>query len=135
MKNSREKLEDVKSIFKTFTAALFFWRGGRGMKIQETSLAAYRSINRKTLVHQIVDCLRETNGLTCDELELELARSHQSVSSAIRGGVKQGLISDGGLRRKTRSGRQAMVWEAIDSPSSWVHPFGESESKSSFEYR
>ena len=102
------------------------------MKMQETSLAAYRSINRKTLIYQVVDCLRETNGFTCDELETVLSRSHQSGSSAIRGGVKQGLAMDSGLRRKTRSGRQAIVWKAIDSPSSWIHPFGESEHHSTF---
>ena len=102
------------------------------MKMQETSLAAYRSINRKTLIYQVVDCLRETNGFTCDELETVLSRSHQSVSSAIRGGVKQGLAMDSGLRRKTRSGRQAIVWKSIDSPSSWIHPFGESEHQSTF---
>ena len=101
------------------------------MKMQETSLAAYRSINQRTLVHQIFECLSATkghsNGFTCDELETKLDRSHQSMSSAIRGGVKQGLITDSGFRRKTRSGRQAIVWQAVDSPSSWIHPFGESE--------
>lgn len=104
------------------------------MKMQETSLAAYRSINPKTLVYQVVDYLRETNGFTCDELETELSRSHQSVSSAIRGGVIQGLIVDSGSRRKTRSGRQAIVWKAIDSPSSWIHPFGEPTHQSSIKY-
>lgn len=96
------------------------------MRMQETSLKAYRSVDRKTLVHQAVESLYGTNGCTCDELEQETGRSHQSMSASIRGGVKQGLIVDSGLRRKTRSGRQAIVWKAIDSP--WVHPFGEEPS-------
>jgi len=47
---------------------------------------------------------------TCDELELACNRTHQSVSAAINGLMRDGEIRAAGTR-KTRSGRSARVWE------------------------
>jgi len=52
-------------------------------------------------------------GLTCDEIEVMLEARHQSVSSRIRHGVKNDLVINSGKKRKTRSGRNAIVWTII----------------------
>ena len=47
---------------------------------------------------------------TCDEVEEWMGRSHQTVSSAINSLMTAGFIVASGERRKTRSGRAAIVW-------------------------
>jgi hypothetical protein len=82
--------------------------------MQETSREAYASINPQTLLGEIVYRLRESaTGLTCDALEIILERSHQSVSSCIRLGVKRRWIEDSGERQPTRSGRRAIIWRVL----------------------
>lgn len=49
-------------------------------------------------------------GATCDEIETQLNLSHQTASARIRALAKLGRIADSGNRRKTRSGRNAVVW-------------------------
>jgi len=49
-------------------------------------------------------------GLTDDELEIDLRRSHQSVSGARNHLVKRGYLADSGQRRVNRWGNQAIVW-------------------------
>lgn len=49
-------------------------------------------------------------GWTDDELERWLGLPHQTVSARRRELVLKGLIEDSGERRKTRSGRKAVVW-------------------------
>ena len=49
-------------------------------------------------------------GLTCDEIEMYLDRTHQSISARINELRDSGWIIDSGKRRKTRSGRAAIVW-------------------------
>jgi len=49
-------------------------------------------------------------GMTCDELERALHRSHQSVSSAVNYAETAGWIRDSGFRRLTRSGSKAIVF-------------------------
>jgi hypothetical protein len=81
------------------------------MLIQETSREAYASVNPQTLLGEIVYRLKESGeGMTCDDLEILLGRSHQSVSSCIRLGAKRRWIEDSGERNPTRSGRRAVVW-------------------------
>jgi len=48
---------------------------------------------------------------TDDELEVLLEMSHQSVSAARRGLVREGKVRESGRHRLTRSGRRAIVWE------------------------
>ncbi|MDE0913910.1 MAG: hypothetical protein OSB57_01880 [Planctomycetota bacterium] len=59
-------------------------------------------------------------GVTCDEAEVVLGRSHQSVSPRfweLQGNPKKdkkpALIEDSGLTRTTRDNRDATVWVAI----------------------
>ncbi len=55
----------------------------------------------------------DERGLTCDELEENTGLSHQTASARINALYrKKGLIRDSGLRRKTRSGRCAVVYLA-----------------------
>lgn len=53
-------------------------------------------------------------GMTCDEVEVEAAMSHQTTSARIRELAQKGRIIDSGRRRPTRSGRMAIVW--IETP-------------------
>lgn len=56
--------------------------------------------------------LQAPDGLTCDEIETQLNMSHQTVSARIRGLVRKGgYIVDSGKVRKTRAGRNAIVWK------------------------
>ena len=50
------------------------------------------------------------DGFTCDEVERALDRTHQSISARINELRDTGWIIDSGERRKTRSGRNAVVW-------------------------
>ena len=58
-------------------------------------------------------------GATCEEIELALARSHQSVSSAVNSLVRNGHIrpmlqpTGGPLQRQNKSGHFATVWMPV----------------------
>lgn len=60
---------------------------------------------------RIIRCLLRMGGATDDELERQMSNSHQTVSSARNWLVEAGWVRDSGLRRKTRGGRLAVVWE------------------------
>jgi hypothetical protein len=49
-------------------------------------------------------------GLTVDQVEQITRRSHQSVSARVNELRDKGWLVDSGQRRKTRSGRNAIVW-------------------------
>lgn len=49
-------------------------------------------------------------GWTDDELEVQMERSHQSVSATRNTLVRKGLVHNTGMIRKTRSGNDAIVW-------------------------
>lgn len=54
-------------------------------------------------------------GLTVDAIEQRLVRSHQTVSARVNELRNKGWITDSGIRRKTRSGRPAIVWTPTTS--------------------
>lgn len=56
--------------------------------------------------------VRGTTGGTCDEIEQAMGLSHQTASARIRELNMKSRIFDSGLRRRTRSGREAIVWFA-----------------------
>jgi hypothetical protein len=62
----------------------------------------YRMMNANTL-----------EGLTCDEVERHLGLRHQTASPRVWELRRLGLIKDSGRRRKTRSGRNAVVWKTV----------------------
>jgi len=95
------------------------------MLIQQTSRDAYESVNRgnipiRTQILDLFDLVRFNKSVpnwTCDELECVLDGKHQTVSASIRSLVKEGLVRNSGLKRKTRSGRSAICWELEPFPS------------------
>ena len=80
--------------------------------IQQTSRDAYESVNRAddTLYDRVLNCIYDNGSMTCDEVEVEIGGRHQSVSSRIRKGVQDGYLVNSGAKRKTRTGRKAIVW-------------------------
>jgi hypothetical protein len=52
---------------------------------------------------------------TCDELEVSLGRTHQSVSPALFRLREMGRIEPSGIKRLTRSRKPAIVWRIKSS--------------------
>jgi DNA adenine methylase len=74
---------------------------------------------------RVLQEIANRGGLTCDEVEEILDMRHQTISPRVNELMKQGLISDSGLRRKTRSGHEAAVWVVADkreltAPLKWA---------------
>jgi len=84
------------------------------MIIQDTSREADERVGRgkNTLSDKILEKLNGRQ-FTCDEMEMLLEGKHQSVSAQIRHEVIDGKVEDSGLRRPTRSGRNAIVWKLV----------------------
>ncbi len=55
---------------------------------------------------------RGSMGLTCAELEDRLTLRHQTASARVWELRQMGLLVDSGQRRRTASGRSAVVWVA-----------------------
>lgn len=71
--------------------------------------AELRSGTQRALVYGLI--LAKTRlGMTDDELEDALSKSHQSVSATRNTLMNDGWIVDSGLRRRTRYGNDAIVW-------------------------
>lgn len=86
-------------------------------KDSETSAAAAESMEpvAGTLRGQILGLLRNyPPGFTCEELELALKLRHQTTSPRLWEMQRQGLVRQSDARRKTTSGRLAVVWVAED---------------------
>lgn len=82
--------------------------------VQETSREALKSQKDKapTDCGAILARLKQRRtGLTCDALETLLSMSHQTASARLRDLAMRGDIRDSGKRRKTRTGRTAIVWQ------------------------
>ena len=60
---------------------------------------------------RIYDLIQAAGGLTCDEVETTLDLRHQTASCFIRFLTQDGYLRDSGLKRHTRAGRSAIVWE------------------------
>jgi hypothetical protein len=59
-------------------------------------------------------------GMTVDALEQVLNRSHQSVSARVNELRNKGWLTDSGVRRKTRSGRPAIVWSPTEQAKNFL---------------
>ena len=62
---------------------------------------------------KVYDEIAKRQGATDDELEYVTGWSHQSVSAARNTLMEDGLIIDGGARRKTRYDNDAIVWVVV----------------------
>lgn len=83
--------------------------------MQQTSLEALRSQKDKAPSDEakILLWIKGSEvGATCDEVESCLRMSHQTASARIRDLRGLGRLVDSGSRRKTRTGRSAIVWRA-----------------------
>ena len=86
------------------------------VKGSETSKAAAESIKESTssIRAKIYALIAASDfGMTCDEVEAKTNLLHQTASARVRELVLQKRIADSGAKRKTRSGRGAVVYEAL----------------------
>lgn len=84
----------------------------------ETSREAAESMveNAASLRELVFVTIKAGSGLTCDEIEVLLERSHQTVSARIYElKVVKRIVQDG--KRRTRSGRRADIHWAVDDDS------------------
>ena len=80
---------------------------------QETSRASARSLEPTvgSMRADVFDLFaRSPRELTDDEIEVALDMRHQTASARRRELAIARLVADTGARRKTRSGRSAIVW-------------------------
>lgn len=57
---------------------------------------------------------QHTAGMTCDDVEIATGGLHQTISARICYLRDRGCIADSGKRRRTRTGRKAIVWTATN---------------------
>lgn len=81
---------------------------------EEAALSIEGHLPRLENVCYLVVAAAGGEGVTCDEAEVQTQLSHQTCSARIRGLVLRGRIVDSGRTRKTRSGRQAVVYVTKD---------------------
>jgi hypothetical protein len=67
---------------------------------------------QRELVHFWITSATKAKGMTADEISVLLDLPAQSVSARINGLHRDAYIVDSGMRRKTRYGRNAIVWVA-----------------------
>jgi hypothetical protein len=85
---------------------------------RETSRRAADSVSDVADIRmRVYHCIRQAgaHGRTCDELEVEFGRIHETISARLwdlNGGNPRlpQLIVDSGARRPTRRNRKAIVW-------------------------
>jgi len=87
-----------------------------GHNFRDTSIAAAEHMKPKAAAIRLRVLaeiqIRGSTGATCDELEQAFGMSHQTVSARLRELNLSGHVLDSEQRRKTRSGRNAIVWVA-----------------------
>ncbi len=85
-----------------------------------TSNAAAASIYNDASAIRMRVCLaiKSLGGATCDQVEEYTGLKHQTASARVNELKERGDIVDSGERRKTRSGRKAIVWKV--SPAAVV---------------
>lgn len=84
----------------------------------DTSYAAAEAAgpNVGKMQARILECFatingRDGDGWTCDEMEAITGYTHQSCSARVRELVQLGRLEDSGVRRQTRHGRAARVYQ------------------------
>ena len=80
---------------------------------RDTSIAAFQSHDEDTAArrrNRVYRCIAERGGATCWEVEQALGALHQTISAAISKLSADGVLVDTGERRRTGSGRKAIVW-------------------------
>lgn len=82
------------------------------VEYRETSVASRDKLQKKKncYIDAMHRYIREVGGATCDEIEVALDMRHQTASCFITVMGKKGMIENSLEKRKTRSGRDAIVW-------------------------
>lgn len=65
------------------------------------------------LASMVLNAILAEGGATCDRVEEVTGLSHQTASARCRQLFQAGRIYDSGRAARTRSGRNAIVWQAI----------------------
>ena len=87
------------------------WKVGHNNPSTSTAMHAKASLRAGRDNHLIFWMVYDADrGLTDDEIELLTGKAHQSVSATRYALMKKGYLEDSGLRRKTRYGNEAIVW-------------------------
>ena len=79
-----------------------------------TDLPAKRTHRYDVIKHVVARHRFANTGMTTDEIEKLTGKSHQSISSAVNHCEAAGWIKDSGERRKTKFGREAIVYVPTD---------------------
>jgi len=84
----------------------------------ETSRDSRDLLDRKKNEYRrkIFEEIKRHGGMTCDELEISMELRHQTASCFIRVLTKEGLLRATDERRRTRTGRGAIVWKVVEPP-------------------
>jgi len=87
----------------------------------DTSKDAFKSIQggREAMYVRILKQLA-VGDATCDELEVRCALSHQTASARCTELRKNGHIARTGKTRRTRSGRNAHVYDITKAGQAWL---------------
>lgn len=82
----------------------------------ETSRAAAESVREsaQSVRRRVLELIRQRGGLTADEVAVLLGTMHNTTSPRVTELVLTGQLVDSGHRRRTRTGRQAVVWIEVD---------------------
>lgn len=84
---------------------------------QIESWLAWVSHDESSALRRVVKMLLDsTDGLTCDEIEVITGISHQTCSATITHASRRGLLIKSSLRRPTRTGRLARVYQLAEKP-------------------
>ena len=89
-----------------------FAKGSATSKAAADSLAG---LPVQKLKRKVLECISRygIQGLTCDEAECDLGMRHQTCSARFYDLHRMGAIVDSGKKRKTRSGRYAVVYVVL----------------------
>lgn len=68
--------------------------------------------SQMTMRNRVLECVRDGNGRTCEDVCRLTCLKHQTVSVRLHELSEDGLIYDSGRRRRTSGNRPAIVWEA-----------------------
>lgn len=90
---------------------MLYARGSDTSKAAAESMIKDTSRLRALVYEEIKDA--GSTGLTCDEVEVRLKLRHQTASARVNELMNRNRIVDSGVRRKTRSLRNAVVWIVV----------------------
>lgn len=108
---AEDRLVEAVTKYEELGLAPLSQRGATSNNSTDTSAQAAASLGDVSgLARTCFDEIVLAGGLTVYQLTQVLGREHQTVSARVNDLMSKGWIVDSGVRRKTGSGRQAIVW-------------------------